>query len=201
MSLAVPPYSTRPPLNTDELYRLSVDQYHSLISNSALTEDDPVELVDGLLVLKFPKNPLHEAIIAIVLDLLMSNLPTGWSRRAQGSITLENSEPEPDVAVFRGTHRDYTTRHLGPADLALVLEVADSSLHRDRTDELAIYGRANIPTYIILNLTTQTLELHTQPDPQSSRYRTLQTLSASDTLTLHLPDTAPISLPASALLP
>jgi len=117
-----------------------------------------------------------------VLDLLMSNLPTGWSCRAQGSITLENSEPEPDVAVFRGTHRDYTTRHPGPADLALILEVADSSLHRDRTDKLAIYAHVNIPTYIILNLTTQTL-------------------SASDTLTLLLPDTAPISLPASALLP
>lgn len=64
-------------------------------------------------------------------------MPDGWYVDAQEPITLDDSEPEPDVVVVRGNTRDYLDRHPDPQDLALVVEVADSTLERDRTAKSA----------------------------------------------------------------
>jgi Putative restriction endonuclease len=72
----------------------------------------------------------------------------------------EYHEPEPDVALARGDAKDYTNRHPGPADLALVVEVSKSSLTEDR--QMAnIYGPAGIPVYWIVNLTAPQVEVYT----------------------------------------
>ncbi len=69
------------------------------------------------------------------------------------------NEPEPDVSLARGKAKDYANRHPGPADLALVVEVAKSSLSEDR--QMAIYGPAGIPVYGIVNLKAHQVEVYT----------------------------------------
>jgi Uma2 family endonuclease len=188
-------------IRPEDFYRLSVEQYHSLIESGSLSPEDRIELIGGLLIQKMPKNPLHEAVIAIVTDILKSLLPSGWSCRAQGSVTLSDSEPEPDVAIFRGRHQDYLRHHPGPADVAVVIEVADSSLRYDRTNKLAMYARASIATYLVLDLASRTLAVHTQPDVASGTYRALVTLTAAETLTIALPGANPIRIPVASMLP
>src|SRR5262245_18882937 len=110
------------------LYRLSVEQYHKLIGAGVLVEGSPIELLEGLLVRKMTIHPPHATSLQRTWKRIFALLSSGWTVRIQQPITLSDSEPEPDVAVARGDDLVYSTHHPGPADLGLVVEVADSSL-------------------------------------------------------------------------
>lgn len=96
-------------------------------------------------------------------DALARALPSGWYVAEQEPVTAEDSEPEPDVAVIRGTPRDYSDRHPGPGDVAIVIEVSDTTLRRDRGLKKRIYARAGIPVYLIINLPESQIEVYTEP--------------------------------------
>lgn len=134
-----------------------------MIAAGILTSDDPVELLAGWLVQKMTKNPPHRVTTRLIREALDSIVPDGWYIETQEPITLEDSEPEPDVAMIKGNTRDYLDRYPGAAEGALVVEVADSTLERDRTLKQQIYARAGIPTYWIANLVNGQLEIYTQP--------------------------------------
>lgn len=145
------------------IYRLSIEQYHEMIRAGILTDDDPVEFLEGYLATKMPKNPLHRAVTRRVREALERLAPAGWYVDTQEPITLSGSEPEPDVMIVRGSSQDYTERHPGPPDLAMVVEVADTTLQRDRTTKAGIYARAGIPIYWIVNLVERRVEVHADP--------------------------------------
>jgi Uma2 family endonuclease len=72
-------------------------------------------------------------------------------------ITTERSEPEPDLAILRGSHADFRHRHPKGSDCRLVIEVADTSLEKDRA-KTAIYQDAGVQEYWIVNLPQQQVE-------------------------------------------
>lgn len=148
---------------TEPIWRFSVAQYHQMIRLGILTDDDPVELLEGWIIQKMPKNPPHRAATKLTRNALEAIVPSGWYVDAQEPITLEDSEPEPDVVIVRGNTRDYLDRHPGSQDLALVVEISDSTLERDRTSKKRLYARAGIPIYWIVNLPEQKLEVYTEP--------------------------------------
>jgi Uma2 family endonuclease len=67
------------------------------------------------------------------------------------------------VAVVRGDPGQYERSHPGPQEVALVVEVADASLYRDRSIKKQIYARAGIPIYWIVNLQDRRIEVYTAP--------------------------------------
>jgi Uma2 family endonuclease len=112
-----------------------------------------------------------------VIIALMRLLPGGWIVRSQEPVTLADSEPEPDAVVVRGEVKDYSRRHPGPQETALVIEVSDATLRRDRGTKKRIYARARIPVYWVINLIDMRLEVYTdpsgptrQPNYQTQRY-------------------------------
>ena len=153
----------RPAVPAESVWRLSVDQYHEMVRAGIITEDDPVELLDGLLVSKMTKSPLHSATTKLVQKSLERVLPEGWHVAVQEPVTLARSEPEPDVSVIRGDTRRYLDRHPGAGDVALVVEVADASWQRDRTLKKSLYAQAGIAVYWIVNLVERRVEAHVQP--------------------------------------
>jgi Uma2 family endonuclease len=154
---------------TEPIYRLSVAQYHAMARAGILTEDDPVELLEGWLVQKMTKNPPHNVATGLVGDALEARIPLGWHVAIQGSVTTSDSEPEPDIAVIRGTRRDYLDHHPGPKDVALIAEVADTSLRRDRSTKKRLYARAGYPIYWIVNLAERQIEVYTEPATAAKR--------------------------------
>jgi Uma2 family endonuclease len=148
---------------TDLIWRLNVGQYRQMIQAGILTDDDPVELLEGWLVFKIPKNPAHRAATRLIQEALEPVVPVGWYLDAQEPITLGDSEPEPDVMIVRGDTRQYLHRHPGPQDLALVVEVADATLQRDQTTKKRLYAHAGIPVYWIVNLPEGKIEVCTLP--------------------------------------
>ena len=162
MSLALSPthLGTTPP---GPMRPFSVREYERMIETGVLGEDDPVELLEGWIVFKVTRNPPHDVAVALASELLIRLLPAGWHVRSQSAITTPDSVPEPDIAVVRGTQRDYAARHPGPADVAVAIEVADTSLGRDRSDKARVYARAGIPVYWITNLIDGVVEVYTDP--------------------------------------
>jgi Uma2 family endonuclease len=159
---------TRPGDHTDAIpdvpiYRLSVAQYHAMADAGILDEDAPVELLEGWLVQKMTKNPPHSVATTLVRRALEQILPRGWYVASQEPITTRDSEPEPDLMVVRGEPRDYLDRHPGPGDVALVIEVSDTSLRRDRSTKKRIYARGGLRIYWIVNLVERTIEVYMEP--------------------------------------
>jgi Uma2 family endonuclease len=152
----------------DELYRLSVKQYQHMIRLGILEEDTPVELLEGLLVQKMTKNPPHRVACGLTRRALEALLSGGYFLDVQEPVSTRDSQPEPDLAVIRGELRQYAKKHPGPKDAALIIEVADTSLPRDRTRKKRIYARARVPVYWIVNLIDRQVEVYTDPSGRSA---------------------------------
>lgn len=185
------------------IWRLSVAQYHQMVRAGILTDDDPVELLEGLLVIKMPKNPPHRLATQLVRDALAAAAPAGWFVDAQEPITLADSEPEPDVAVLRGDRRSFHDRHPGPEDVGLVVEVADATLQRDRTLKQRLYAAAGIGAYWIVNLVEGQIEVYSEPSGPAAepRYAGRRDYLRGETIPLALAGQAVAELAVQALLP
>lgn len=182
MTIALDSLPNTPSPNLLPLWRLTVAQYHQMRDQGILTEADAIELLEGLLVQKMPKNPPHRIATRLVRDFLESLECAGWYVETQEPITLGNSEPEPDVAVIQGSTRDYADRHPAARDVALVIEVADSTLERDRTAKKQIYAQAGIANYWIVNLVDRQLEVLL--NPVDGDYATQQVVGTSSSIEL-----------------
>ncbi len=155
------------------LYRFSVEQYEKMVALGILKSGERAELLEGLVVRKMTQHPPHATSVEYTTEALRLILPDGWRLRDQKPIRLSKSEPEPDVVVARGPLSLYERRHPGPADIALIVEVAESSLEEDRTDRARLYAEACIPVYWIVNLVEAQVEVYTDPrGGKNAGYRT-----------------------------
>ncbi len=183
--------------------RFSVARYQRMIETGILTAEDKVELLENYVVLKMPRNPLHDGTVQMVSEALASVIPQGWRLRVQLTVVLADSQPEPDFAIVRGNARTYLARHPGPADVGLVIEVADSSLLRDQRDKTRIYARGSIPTYWIINLVDQRVEVYTQPSGPTPvpAYGSFQVYQPGDAIPFVLDGNVVGTVAAADLLP
>jgi Uma2 family endonuclease len=146
-------------------YRLTVDEYERLVGAGVL-DDSRVELIDGYLVKRMGKTPPHVWVTRTIVDILGRLLPSGWSWRKEDPVRVPNfDEPEPDVAVVRGSPDDYRARIPAPGDVALVVEVAEATLDRDQGKKWDAYAHGGIPVYWIVDSVHRQVEVHTDPGP------------------------------------
>ena len=176
-----PPATSTPPSNvpgrelSSVLYRLTVQQYDRMIRDGIIREADRVELVEGLVVTKMGRNRPHVQAGVKGLRLLSALVPANWHVRKEDPIVVSDwSKPEPDLAVVRGRDADYDERDVTSADVAIVVEIADSSLTADREDMARVYSASGIPIYWIINLVEQRVEVYSNPG--SAGYQSTQIL-------------------------
>ena len=141
--------------------RLTVEAYEAMIASGELTKHDRLELIEGKLVSKMTKGGKHSASSGRTWRAIHCLVPAGWHVRIETPIRIptRESEPEPDVSVVRGGIDDYEDLAPGPEDLALVVEVSESTLAADR-DLAATYGGAGIPVYWLVNIPGRQLEVY-----------------------------------------
>ncbi len=154
----------------DRQHRLTVSQYHTMAEADILGTEDRIELINGLLVTQSRKTNSHLLSTELIQGVFTQALSAGWYASMQNPITIAEaeSEPKPDAKVVRGQPRDYRGRRVVGLDVALVIEVSDSSLRVDQTTKKALYALASIPFYWIINLVANRLEIYddpTGPDP------------------------------------
>jgi Uma2 family endonuclease len=157
-------------------FPVSVEFYHELGRLGMV--DQSVELLDGVIVSKMSKSPLHAATLDRLDDLIRAALRPGLRLRHESPITADGSEPEPDLAVVEGSLRDLATHH--PKTALLVVEVAVSSVEIDRR-KAVIYARAGIPEYWLVEPEARRITVFRQPS--TAGYGTERVFSADDLLT------------------
>jgi len=179
---------------------ITVDEYERMIEDGTIGEDDPIELIEGRLVAKMTKKPDHMSSSGRARRAIESVLPSGWHGRVEGPVRIpsRDSEPEPDLAVVRGEIDDYEDRHPDPADVALIVEIAKSSLTEDR--KLAeTYGGGGIPIYWIVNLVHRQLEVYAKP--ANGTYSSLTILKKNELVDLIIDGQAVAQIAVADLLP
>lgn len=133
-----------------------------------------------------PQNSPHYTAIRLTEEALRTAFGASYDIRVQGPLDVSlSSQPEPDLAVVRGTARDYASAH--PSTALLVVEVAESSLAFDRGEKASLYASAGIPEYWIVNLSDRRLEIYRDPIPLAGQpygygYRSCTHYLAADTV-------------------
>ncbi len=154
----------------ERLHRITADVYERMGATGLLPERG-VELLDGLLVEMSPKGDRHNFAVNSL------NAQLNDQRRARYWVNADSlsfrpgahDEPEPDLAVARAT-RTYARERPRPDEIALIIEVADTSLAFDLRDKAAKYALARIPEYSVVDL--QEDVIHVVRDPGGAPYKT-----------------------------
>ena len=154
-----------PTLDGLPLYQLSIAQYEWMADAGILDERSQVVLINGLLVAKVPINPPHRIASDNLTLHLIRRLPDGWHVSVANPLLLpeSGSVPEPDLKIVRGRSDDYRSAHPKGTDLALVIEISDSTLRADETRMKRIYAEGSIPHYWIVNLRSWRIEVYSDP--------------------------------------
>jgi Uma2 family endonuclease len=183
------------------MFHISVERYHEMIRTGVLTDDDRVELLENLLVFKMSKNPPHASSATRCRDAVADRTGHRFAYRVQDRITLDDGEPEPDVVAAKGPRSSYDQRHPIASDIILIIEVADTSLDRDRGVKFRSYSRAGIKQYWIVNLIDKVVEAYTDPTgpcPEPT-YRQGSTIPIGASAAFTLDDGESVSVPVAEL--
>ena len=188
------PNSPAPAFGPDQIRPLRRTEYDQLVALGAFA-DERLELLQGALVAMSPQHAPHAATISRLTKLLVRRLGERYELRFQLPLAIaDDSEPEPDVAIVAAG--DYHRAH--PTTALLVIEVADSSIARDRR-KAALYAAAGIPECWIVDLTACAVEIYSAPG--AIGYATQRTAVPGDVLrTVAVPEleltVAELMLPA-----
>jgi Uma2 family endonuclease len=178
--------------------RFSAEEVLRMVETGILAEDEPVELLEGELVVVSPQDPRHAATTSQIEHLLEVHGPPVTFARTHSPITAAaDSLPEPDVALVRGGRFDFATRHPTAADLVLVVEISRSSLGIDR-QKARVYARAGVPVYWLVDLASRRVEVCSHPLRTEGEYAERHTYGEDDELPVPETDA---SLPVRDLLP
>jgi Uma2 family endonuclease len=178
-------------------------EYDRLVAEGLFRPEERVELLGGEILTMAAQGTKHTAATSLTGDALREAFGAGHQVRIQMPLALDpDSRPEPDVAVVRGSARDYTDAH--PETALLVVEVADSTLAFDRVWKGSCYARAKIADYWIVNLVERRLEVYREPvrAPRAKygwKYRKVTRLGPKNVVT---PLARPgVTIEVAALLP
>ena len=149
-------------------HRFTVDEYEQMIDMGILAESECVELIHGEVVEKMVVGPMHSATVNRINRLLTTQLLALAIVSVQNPIVLNDSEPEPDLALLAPRDDFYAPSKPKSSDVLLVIEVADTSLAYDREIKLPLYAQAGIQEYWIVNLAESKIEVYRQPLPTGS---------------------------------
>jgi Uma2 family endonuclease len=145
--------------SAEQLRPLRRVEYDQLV-RLGVFQDEHIELIDGALVHMSPIGPPHSATVARLTEVFVLALAGKASVRPQCPFAAsEYSEPEPDLSVVPLS--DYDSDH--PERAQLIIEVAESSLSRDRGRKARLYAESGVPEYWVVNLVDRRVEVHTEP--------------------------------------
>ena len=180
-------------MRATETRRWTREEYYRMAEEGIFKPGERVELIDGEIFTMTPQRSLHATAVHLAGQALAASLGAQFSVRMQAPLALnEDSEPEPDIAVVRGSARDYRDAH--PSTAVLVVEVSETSLVHDRERKGRLYARAGISEYWIINLTDRRVDVYRDPAASAtagaeSTYNSVRYYTPGQAISpLHAPD-------------
>jgi len=167
--------------------RFSVDEYHRMGELGILSEDERVELIEGIIIQMSPIGSKHAATVRKLNQFFFSGLsPSEATIGVRNPVVLdEENEPEPDISILKPRDDSYAGEHPRPSDVLLIIEVADASVESDRDIKLPRYAAAGIPEVWLVNIPEKCIETYHTPMGEKenadykfrTKYREGETLS------------------------
>ena len=145
-------------------HRLTVDDYYRMAEVGVLSPDDRTELIEGEIIDMAPIGSVH----ADVVRLLTKRLLTAFRDSAEVSVQLpvrlsQRSEPQPDIAVLAAKPSGYRQAHPSAADVLLLIEVSDTTLHYDLNAKARLYAKHGVREYWVVDLVASRVWRHRGP--------------------------------------
>jgi Uma2 family endonuclease len=169
---------------------VTVDEFERM-GEAGVFGDARVELLEGAILDMSPIGNPHEACVDRLTAKLVPVLVGRAIVRVQGSIRLgDDSLPQPDLALLRPRDDYYANDRPGPADVLLVIEVADTSVRYDRWAKLPLYGKSGVAEAWVIDVNGCVVDVAAKPSPEG--YGRLAQLGLDDPL-------APSAFPDVAL--
>jgi Uma2 family endonuclease len=145
--------------------RFTADEYQQMGRAGILREADRVELIDGEIVAMSPIGPRHSACVGSATRALVRAAGDDAIVLPQGSVRLGlHHEPQSDLVLLRPRADFYASRHAGPDDILLVIEIADSSLEYDQDVKARVYAASRVPEYWLADLRAGVVWRHSLPE-------------------------------------
>jgi hypothetical protein len=151
-------------------YRFTADQCLRMSAAGIVSADEAFTLAEEGVIPDLPRSPAHDSAIDRLDDAIRPLVPPGWRIRIRSAVRLPGGEPEPDVALVMGPAGRYDAHHPRPDEIAVVIEVADTTLPYDRTLKMRAYAQAQIPVYWIVNLEERQIEVYASPATAALTY-------------------------------
>lgn len=162
--------------------RFNVGNYHRLGDAGILSVDERVELIEGEIVDMTPIGSQHSGSVKRAVGFFRARVAHDVILSVQDPLALRDDlEPQPDVMLLRFREDFYTESHPTPADVLLLVEVADSSIAYDRMEKADLYAAHGVVEYWLADLTKQAVLVHTSPSALG--YRSVETKRREDTWT------------------
>lgn len=166
-------------------HRFTIEDWDRLIELGFFTEDDRVELLDGEIVDMAPIGDRHASCVARLTKLFSDRFGSAAVVWVQNPVrTAGDSEPQPDVVLLAPRDDFYASGRPGPADVLLLVEVADTTVAFDRGPKAALYAAAGVAEYWVVDVGAETVECCL--GPSSDGYRSQTVVGRGATLTPHL---------------
>jgi Uma2 family endonuclease len=154
--------------------QISVQDYHQMAESGILRPDERVELLAGQIIKMAAKGTAHRAAVSRINHLLESRLGDRVLICLQDPIQLDDySEPEPDIAVVCPDPLYYEDHHPTPAEVFLLIEVADTSLKFDCEVKASAYSRSGITEYWVLDVNDRKLHVYRSPSDKGYQSETI----------------------------
>ena len=161
------------------------------LESFGLLDQQHLELVEGELISKMGKKRPHVNVTAVV-QLWLQGVFGGEYVNQEAPIDVApadnpTNEPVPDLIVLVKPSREFQSANPGPEDLRLVVEISDSTVRFDRTTKAALYARARIVEYWVVDIPSRRIIVHR--DPQDGQYRSVTAFAEQENVsTLASPD-------------
>ena len=144
--------------------RFTVEEYYALAEAGILSPDERVELLAGEIIEMAPIGSKHAYCVTRFSEEFFTQLGRYIMVRVQNPVRLtDGNEPEPDIVIAYRKDDGYVSAHPGPEDIALLIEVADSTIGFDRRHKLPMYAMHGIPEVWLGDINARSIEIHDEP--------------------------------------
>jgi Uma2 family endonuclease len=163
---------------------IGVDEYQRMGAAGIFSPNERLELLEGEIYEMSPIGSPHAACVDFLITMLTEFVRCRFIVRGRNPIRLDDfSEPQPDVALLRWRDDFYRHARPTPADVLLVIEVADSTVESDRAYKMPLYAKAGIREAWLVNLVEECVELYAAPEGDA--YQTVRRFARGEIIPAH----------------
>lgn len=182
-------------LQYPQRHPVSAQEYLRMAEGSVFAPDARLELIEGEIVEMAPIGSRHAGAVKILNRLLSRLAAERAIVSVQDPLVIgERSVPQPDLALLKPRADSYSESHPTPADVLLVVEVADATLSFDLGTKVPLYARSGIPETWVVDLQERVVRVFR--DPSAAGYRTSFTASGDESVAAAALPEVSVALPA-----